>query len=72
MGLLVKTKLKMRLLPIFFAASFAAPGVSNEDSSSANIERERRFYHPSDPFGHNDPIRDSMRKYDDYITSLRR
>ena len=72
MSLLVKTNLKMRLFPIFFVASFAAPGSTNEDSSSANLERKRRFDHPSDPFGHNDPTRDSMRKYNDYIESLRR
>ena len=34
----------MRLLPIFFAASFAASGVSNQDSKPANIER--RFWGP--------------------------
>ena len=34
----------MRLLPIFFVASFAASGVSNEDSKPANVER--RFWGP--------------------------
>ena len=34
----------MRLLPIFFAASFAASGVSNQDSQPANVER--RFWGP--------------------------